>query len=289
MDLDLKGLSAVVEFTPEDMTVTVETGISLGTLQHELALRGQWLPIDPPAPESLSLHQLLSQNLSGPRRYGYGTIREHLIGLKVVLADGRVIKSGGKVVKNVAGYDLAKLFIGARDSLGVIAEATFKLRPLPEDEQFVEATVLSPTRAGEVTGKILESQVTPVVLDWHNQRSGSSADSVTVVLGFAGTREEVHWQMNEARGMGFSQSSNLDHEKSFWSQASAAAIHRISSLPSKLGDELGKLGRVSMVARAGNGLVYYRAGPVTPQNISASMLAQRVKQSYDPKNILPEI
>src|SRR3989442_5872573 len=136
-DVDLRALNRVVEHTPEDMTVTVETGLTLAALQTELAKRGQWLPIDPPGADQLSVESLLATNASGPRRYGYGTIRDYVIGLKVALADGRVIKSGGKVVKNVAGYDLIKLFIGSQRSLGVIAEATFKLRPLPETEAVV--------------------------------------------------------------------------------------------------------------------------------------------------------
>src|SRR5262249_53895914 len=123
--VDLRALDRLVEHTPEDLTVTVEAGLTLARLQEALARRGQWLAIDPPNPESLSIGALLSTNASGPRRFGFGTIREHLIGLQVALADGRLVRSGGKVVKNVAGYDLLKLFIGARDSLGFIVEATF--------------------------------------------------------------------------------------------------------------------------------------------------------------------
>src|SRR6267378_4386008 len=129
--VDLRAMSNILEYRPEDMTVTIHTGISLAVLQTQLANRGQWLPIDPPNPERLTIDELLNRNLSGPRRFGYGTIREHLIGLTAVLADGRIIHNGGKVVKNVAGFDLCKLFVGSHWSLGIIVEATFKLRPLP--------------------------------------------------------------------------------------------------------------------------------------------------------------
>ena len=139
VQFNLQPLSRVIEHTPEDMTVTVETGLTLSALQERLKQRGQWLPIDPPNPDAASIADILNANASGPRRFGYGTIREHLLGIKVVLADGRVIQNGGKVVKNVAGYDLCKLFVGSRGSLGVIVEATFKVRPLPEAEQFVGA------------------------------------------------------------------------------------------------------------------------------------------------------
>src|SRR5436309_3503628 len=115
--VELGALNRVVEHAPEDLTVTVETGLTLLALQTELGKRRQWLPIDPPRPERLTIRELLEENASGPRRFGWGTIRDYLIGIKVALADGRIIKSGGKVVKNVAGYDLAKLFIGSRGTL----------------------------------------------------------------------------------------------------------------------------------------------------------------------------
>src|SRR5712692_7088567 len=173
------------------MTVVVEAGISLEALQKKLATRGQWLPIDPPRPEATSIGDVLNANASGPRRFGYGTVRDYLIGIKVALADGRVIKAGGKVVKNVAGYDLCKLFVGSQGSLGVIVEATFKLRPLPEAEQFVQARCESVDKAGQMVDAVLESDLVPVVLDLHNVSTfnSRSANDYCVVLGCAGSRE----------------------------------------------------------------------------------------------------
>src|SRR2546421_9850737 len=135
--INLEALNRVVAHTPEDMTATVEAGITLARLQTELARQRQWLPIDPPNPGRLTLGALLTTNASGPRRFGYGTIRDYLIGMAAVLADGRLIHSGGKVVKNVAGYDLMKVFIGSRGTLGIIIEATFKVLPVPEAERFI--------------------------------------------------------------------------------------------------------------------------------------------------------
>jgi len=119
---------------------------------------------------------------SGPRRFGYGTIRDYLIGLKVVLADGTLISSGGKVVKNVAGYDLTKLFIGSHGSLGVIVEATFKLRPLPELEKFVQAKCDSLEKADAFIEAVLNSELTPIVVDLHNQ-STATAGLIHLLLG----------------------------------------------------------------------------------------------------------
>src|SRR5438874_79084 len=91
---NLAALARILEYTPEDMTVTVEAGITLADLQLRLAQHGQWLPIDPPNPGTITIADILNANASGPRRLGYGTIREHLLGITVVLADGRIIHSG---------------------------------------------------------------------------------------------------------------------------------------------------------------------------------------------------
>jgi len=111
---------------------------------------------------------LLDTNASGPRRAGFGTIRDYVIGLRVALADGRLVRSGGKVVKNVAGYDLMKLFIGARGTLGVIVEVTFKLLPLPEAEAFVQAHFGTLEATERLIASVLESELTPAVFDLHN-------------------------------------------------------------------------------------------------------------------------
>ena len=162
---DLASLAAIVRHTPEDMTVCVEAGATLDALQSRLRKGGQWLPVDPPRSETLTIGALLAGNRSGPRRLGYGTVREHLLGIQVALADGRLIKAGGNVVKNVAGYDLCKLFVGSRGALGCIIEATFKLRPLSEKEQFLRVDCATLDEAEKLLERTLESELTPVVLD----------------------------------------------------------------------------------------------------------------------------
>ena len=282
--VDLRALDRVTEYTPEDMTVTVEAGLTLAGLQARLAQGGQWLPIDPPNPERLTIAGLLNTNASGPRRFGYGTIREHLIGLKVVLADGRVIQSGGRVVKNVAGYDLQKLFVGSQGSLGVIVEATFKLRPLPEAERFVQATN-SPVDAAEaLIQSAMDSALTPVVMDWHNFAAGH-----TVILGFAGSRAEVEWQIALAKELGVQEPTTLDHEQQFWGNPSAIKPRKISVLPSRLGEVIRNLGSTPFVARAGNGVLWHR-GATNPSSSSLPVdLARRVKEAFDPKHIFPDL
>jgi len=231
---DLRPMNHILELAPEDMTVTVEAGITLGTLQKELAKHRQWLPVDPPNAEATTIHDVLARDLSGPRRFGYGTIREYLIGMKVVLADGRIIKSGGKVVKNVAGYDLAKLFIGAQGTLGTIVEATFKLRPRPEMERVTGAR-FAILEASQAIRAVLGSELTPVVLDLHRL---DGIPEVTLVLGLAGTREEVEWQTALATKLGFHAGVTLDYEAAFWKNPEP--VRRLSVLPTRLTEGIAK-------------------------------------------------
>ncbi len=285
--LHLGALSRVLQHTPEDMTVTVEAGLTLAALQSHLRKRGQWLPSDPPHPETLTIATLLHEDRSGPRRFGQGTVREHLIGLQVVLADGRVIRNGGKVVKNVAGYDLCKLFVGARGTLGVITEATFKVQPLPAAERFVSKQCGTLADAAKLMEQVLESALTPVVLDLHSVSNLNSPMSNRLVLGFAGTREEVDWQLAQAAALGVQTAASLDYEAKFWSQSPQP--HRVSVLPSRVAETLDTLGEAAWVARAGNGVIYHR-GSVAPAKAELpARLAQRIKDAYDPKHILPDL
>jgi glycolate oxidase FAD binding subunit len=130
--LDLRRLNRVLEYEPADLTVTVEAGMKLSDVQRLLGKRGQWLPLDPPLPEAATIGGILATNASGPTRHSSGTARDLVIGMSVALASGDIVKSGGRVVKNVAGYDMAKLQIGALGTLGVILQATFKVSPLPQ-------------------------------------------------------------------------------------------------------------------------------------------------------------
>ena len=292
--IDLSQMNRVLELAPEDMTVTVEAGITLAALQLELARHRQWLPIDPPRADRLSIRELLANDLSGPRRFGYGTIREHLIGMKTLLADGRLIKSGGKVVKNVAGYDLAKLFIGARDSLGIIVEATFKLRPLPEVEEFFCASFSLDDLHSRLRA-LLESPVTPVVLDAYPLNG-----QVAMVVGFAGTRSgsgmaaepDCDAAFCGGRGNRRSQTAatdcagTLDYDVEFWE--GEGAVRKVSVLPSRIALTLMELRERPWIARLGNGVIHYRGEPLPRRESLPRELMRRVKATYDANNVLPE-
>ena len=163
-------LNRVVEHAAGDLVATVEAGITLEAMQAHLAAANQMLGIDPPG-EGSTIGGLIATNASGPRRLRYGTIRDLLIGVTVVLPDGTVAKSGGKVVKNVAGYDLGKLLTGSLGTLGVITQATFRLHPRPAASRLVEIPVDSGESAGAILLSLMGSTLVPaaVEMDWPDE------------------------------------------------------------------------------------------------------------------------
>ena len=159
-------MNAVVEHVPGDQVVRVQSGIRFGELQERLAESDQMLGVDPPeAGNGATVGGIVAANSSGPKRYRYGTIRDLIIGITVVLADGTVAKAGGKVVKNVAGYDLAKLFTGSLGTLGVIAECNFRLHPRPETARTVAVELPDTASAGAASQAILHAQVVPSAVE----------------------------------------------------------------------------------------------------------------------------
>lgn len=248
-----------IRHSPEDLTVSVDTALPLADLQTALAKHGQWLPIDPPGQPTV--RALLDGNLSGPRRYGYGTIREHVLGMKIQLADGRVIKAGGQVVKNVAGYDLCRLFTGAQGNLGRILEATFKVQPLPETEIIVAHRCATLDEAAALIEAVLAAPLLPVILDL--------VAPATVVVGFAGAREDVAWQRAEAARLGITEPATLDYDRAWPGQ--------FSVLPSRLIEALRDLRAPEFVARAGNGVIGING---TVPSASPGNLARRLEEAF---------
>src|SRR5262245_14406071 len=153
-------LNRVLEHEPGDLTAIVEAGLRLSALQQALAPHGQMLALDPPGDPTIGA--CLAGDLSGPRRHRYGAMRDLVIGVTVVLADGTIASSGGKVVKNVAGYDLAKLFSGSRGQLGLIARVALRLHTRPA----ADATVVAQTdEPRALWGELHRSQLSPSAVD----------------------------------------------------------------------------------------------------------------------------
>jgi glycolate oxidase FAD binding subunit len=163
--LSLAGMNTIVEHAPHDQTVTVQAGLPLATLQERLARTGQWLPLDPPLRPGATVGGLIATAVAGPRRLRYGGVRDQILGVQVALADGTVARGGGKVVKNVAGYDLPKLFTGALGTLGVVLSASFRLYPLPAASQTLVCSAQAVETLCEASQTITASTLTPTAID----------------------------------------------------------------------------------------------------------------------------
>jgi len=152
-------LDRIVEHAPLDQIVTVEAGVLLASLQDTLAASGQMLALDPPWASRATLGGLVASNAFGPRRTRYGSIRDLIIGVSIVRADGTEARGGGKVVKNVAGFDLPKLMVGSLGTLGFISTVTFRLHPRPETERTVLFADLDADAVRRVTLALREAQL----------------------------------------------------------------------------------------------------------------------------------
>ncbi len=135
--LSLERMSRIIEYSPPDLTAVVEAGLTIGEFNSAARAANQWLPLDPPGATSATFGAIAACASSGPLRFGFGTPRDYVIGLRLAHAGGIESRSGGKVVKNVAGYDMNKLYVGSYGTLAVITELTVKLRPVPESDQTV--------------------------------------------------------------------------------------------------------------------------------------------------------
>ncbi|MEH1123779.1 FAD-binding oxidoreductase [Micromonospora sp. CPCC 206061] len=165
-EIETTGLDRLLTYNPDDMTVAVEAGMPLARLQAELASRGQRIALDAArVPAGATVGGLVATADSGPLRHSHGGPRDLVIGVTVVLADGTVARSGGHVIKNVAGYDLGKLFCGSFGTLGVITEVVLRVHPLPPATR----TVALPRDAAEAldaVGRLLAARLEPAALEW---------------------------------------------------------------------------------------------------------------------------
>lgn len=157
-------LNRLIDHAAGDMTVTAESGMKFSDLQAILAQKGQFLPLDVPFAEEATLGGIVATAITGSLRHRYGGVRDLLIGLSFVRSDGEIAKAGGRVVKNVAGYDLMKLFTGSHGTLGVICQVTFRVYPLPDASQTV---VLTGEKAAiaEAAKTLMASALTPTAMD----------------------------------------------------------------------------------------------------------------------------
>jgi glycolate oxidase FAD binding subunit len=242
--LSTASLNRVIEHAWADLTVTVEAGCTIADLQRTLAQHGQRLAVDPLWPEKATVGGVLSTNDTGPLRLRYGGLRDLIIGVTLALADGTLARSGGKVVKNVAGYDLSKLVTGAFGTLGVITSATFRLHPLPKHTHTVTAAVPHLGELQHLLGQILDAQVVPAAIQ---VRVGAGAPQIDVL--FEGTEEGIHAQVDRLREM----TPLTENHAEVWKRLDAGA--KISVLPARIAETLEGLDGYAVVEATGLGWV----------------------------------
>jgi glycolate oxidase FAD binding subunit len=185
--VDVSAMDGVIEHAAGDLVVHVQAGVTLAALSERLAPAGQRLVLGEVVPGS-TVGGVMATALSGPLRLGYAAVRDLVLGVTVVAADGTVAKGGGKVVKNVAGYDLAKLFTGSYGTLGVIAEAVLRLHPLPEAAAWVTATYPDFGAAAAPAAAVLGSQLVPAAVELDRPAAGAG---VTMCVTVEGSRAGV--------------------------------------------------------------------------------------------------
>jgi len=297
--LSLAKLKQVTEHAWADLTVTAEAGCTIAELQRTVALHGQRLAVDPLWPEHATVGGVLSANDTGVLRYRYGGLRDLIIGVTLALADGTLARSGGKVVKNVAGYDLSKLVTGAMGTLGVITSATFRLHPLPRHTRTVTILVPSLNEMQSLLGKILDAQLAPSALQ---VRAGAGAPQIDVL--FEGIEEGIDAQVDAMSRIAPVSEGHAE----VWKRLDADA--KISVLPSRIAETLEGLDGYAVVEATGIGWVQAHGLSALREKIEriggslvlmrrhheemdawgspsdALPLMRAVKKQFDPRNIL---
>jgi glycolate oxidase FAD binding subunit len=211
LGLSLAELNRVIDYPARDMTITIEAGITMAELARTLGAERQQLPIDVPQADKATLGGVIATNWNGPRRYGLGTVRDYVIGISAVDGRGSAFKGGGRVVKNVAGYDFCKLLTGSLGVLGVITQVTLKVRPLPEKSVLAVIPLTDGQQLESTLGALSASQTTPTSInvvsgqDWRHQPILADIQSASplvfyVIVGIEGTALEVDWMVGQLTG-----------------------------------------------------------------------------------------
>ena len=246
--LTTRRLSSLIHHEPADLVATAQAGLTLREFQNQLREKGQWLPIDPPDDGTATLGAVVATGLSGPQQPGYGPVRSFVIGLRAILADGTTIKAGGNVVKNVAGYDLCKLFTGSYGTLGIITEVTFKLRPVPVETR----TIVAAGERSALTdiGRAIARQTSPVAVELFSPPlakqiiADANPDKCLLMVRFAGASRAV--VVETANALKLLRTENIpcathDEDEVLWNSVSKAAAGGVNNLIWRAGTRVTEL------------------------------------------------
>jgi glycolate oxidase FAD binding subunit len=284
--ISTSALNALLKYEPRDLTVSVEAGMPFSELTGLLAANHQMLPLDPPWLKESTVGGVLAANLSGPRRRLYGTARDMVIGMTFATLEGKLISSGGMVVKNVAGLDMAKLMIGSFGTLAAIATVNFKVFPMPVASRTFAMEFATAAEAFAERDRILSGVLQPAAIDIVNWprgfrlliRAGGNAavlDRYARELPRARIEEEAAWD------------SICEFSRRFLVPNPGARVISMSMPLSKMRDAAEKL-EVPFIARAGSGIIYahyLKDAPGTPLASDFATMT-KVKEMFDPERLL---
>lgn len=283
-------MSRVLKYDPKDLTVSVEAGMKFCDLEAMLAEHNQMIPLDPGWPEQSTVGGVIGANLSGPRRRLYGTARDMVIGMTFATLEGKLIQSGGMVVKNVAGLDMGKLMIGSFGTLAAVAVVNFKLFPVPRGSRTFVMEFSTLADAIEERDRILSGILQPSAIDLVNWpgpwrllvRAGGSdavldryAAEFPKAKAVKGDEENALW--NEIRD--FTPRFLATHAEGGVTTTSVAFTQMRSVLESV---------KTPVIVRAGSGVIYshYEKNAPAPDLGPAVSMMERVKDMFDPEHLL---
>ncbi len=302
LGLKLTNLAQVIDYPARDMTITVEAGITMEKLSDTLASESQRLPVDVPRRGDATLGGVIATNWNGPRRYGLGNLRDYVIGITAVDGRGRDFKGGGRVVKNVAGFDFCKLLTGSLGTLGVITEVTLKLKPIPEAFALLHCDVPDLDAAERLLAALASSATTPSAIEllggplWNNDdvlsdaSDGVSSKRCHLLVGLEGTEAEVNWMQQQLRSewdeLGMASHRKLDQAaaETLWKRlvefpdSDAPLVLKANVVPSGVTPLIEALHAIdpeaSIQSHAGNGVVIARFAEIPTEGLSRMLVGR---------------
>jgi glycolate oxidase FAD binding subunit len=319
LELATTGLDEIVEHNAGDLTAVLGAGVPLARAQARFRESGQMLALDPPDAGGATIGGVVAANDSGPLRARYGGARDLVVGMRVALADGTVAKSGGKVIKNVAGYDLGKLFTGSHGTLGAILEVAVRLHPLPPETATAVGHTYEPDVLARGASALSHARLEQLGLD---VRWAAGAGMVLARFGGAAAREQAEGAERLLRDAGLAAELHADDEALWQAQRDAqrsptGLIVRVSGVQTDLPGLAATAERrgATLVGRAGLGLFWLRldegdpgplvdelsrdhvaavldrpagfpGGAAVPRDAGAATLMRRVKERFDPEGTL---
>jgi len=291
----LGGLDRLVDHAARDLTITVEAGMTVAQLQETLAGVRQRLPVDVPHADRATVGGAVATAAAGPRRYRWGTIRDYVLGLTAVDGTGTPFSTGGRVVKNAAGYNLCRLMTGSHGTLGVITQVTLMVRPIVECEAWLACAVGDFAMAARLLADMVHTDTLPIAIEWLLGPGDSAGGRAgRLVVGFEGTRAEVDWMLESLAGQwrraGVDSPALIDKEQSptFLRSLTDLADQRgvapgvtvqLSTLPGMVVETAAQILRLVpetlIHAHAGDGIIVARL-PVAPDG-AVSLVRDRLR------------